>query len=166
MVSMIRLPFSRLLLILFAICLLIYAASAQEVTDNEEFSSVPTLARNRLIERLNLFLEYDRTGQYEKKFDLLSQYHLRILKWSRSDYLKLMQEKEQQGKAEKLIDFKITSVENRSLDNSGKYMIYSIYGNEKFLRGSKRKSEKRLIEARYENGEWYFSDWLIEYVNY
>ena len=166
MVSMIRLPFSRLLLILFAICLLIYAASAQEVTDSEKFSSVPTLARNRLIERLNLFLEYDRTGQYEKKFDLLSQYHLRILKWSRSDYLKLMQEKEQQGKAEKLIDFKITSVEDRSLDNSGKYMIYSIYGNEKFLRGSKRKSEKRLIEARYENGEWYFSDWLIEYVNY
>ena len=163
MVPTIRLPFSRLLLILFAICLLIYAASAQEVTDNEKFSSVPTLARNRLIERLNLFLEYDRTGQYEKKFDLLSQYHLRILKWSRSDYLKLMQEKEQQGKAEKLIDFKITSVEDRSLDNSGKYMIYSIYGNEKFLRGSKRKSEKRLIEARYENGEWYFSDWLIEY---
>jgi len=166
MVPTIRLPFSRLLLILFAICLLIYAASAQEVTDSEKFSSVPTLARNRLIERLNLFLEYDRTNQYEKKFELFGKYYLKVLKWSKSDYVKLMQEKEQQGKGERLIDFKITSVEKMAYSDSDKLIICKIYGNEKFLRGSKRKSEKRLIEARYENGEWYFSDWLVEYVNY
>ncbi|MDQ3819698.1 MAG: hypothetical protein M3362_18765 [Acidobacteriota bacterium] len=166
MASIIRPTVSRMLLVSLAACLLTAPASAQDVTDSAKFSPVPGNVRNRLIERLNQFLEYDRTGQYEKKYDLLSDYHLKILKWSKSDYLRVMQENEQKGKAERLIDFKVTSVENRSLDDSGRYMIYNIYGNEKFLRGGKRKVEKRLIEARYENGEWYFSDWLVEYVNY
>ena len=148
------------------LCLLVAPALGQEADSEKRFAPVPAAVRSRLIERLNQFLEYDRTGQNEKKFDLLSKYYLSVVKWTKADYTKFMQDRAAQGKGEKIIDFKISSVENFSLGDSPDQMIFNIYGRAKFSRGKKTKSEKRLLDARYENGDWYFSDWLIEYVNY
>ena len=148
------------------LCLLLTPALGQEADSEKRFATVPVATRSRLIERLNQFLEYDRAAEYEKKFDLFSDYYLMVLKWKKGDYVKAMQERAAAGKGERIIDFKISSVENWSLDGSPDQMNFNIYGRAKFLRGKKTKSEKRLLDARYQNGDWYFSDWLIEYINY
>ena len=161
-----RFSHSLILRKVLLLCLLATPALGQEADLEKQFAPVPAAVRSRLIERLNQFLEYDRTGQYEKKFDLISKYYLSVLKWTKADYAKLMQDRAALGKGEKIIDFKISSVGSFSLGDSLDQMIFNIYGREKFSRGKKTKSEKRLLDARYENGDWYFSDWLIEYINY
>jgi hypothetical protein len=146
--------------------LLATPAFGQDLNLEKTFAPVPGNTRARLMERLNLFLEYDRTAQYEKKYDLFSDYYLTTLKWKKEDFVRNMQERATAGKGEKLIDFKVSRVENFSLDDSLEHTIFKIYGRFKYLKGKKTRSEERLLDARYERGDWYFSDWLIEYVNY
>ena len=141
-------------------------ALGQEANLEKQFAPVPASVRGRLIERLSLFLEYDRNGEYGKKFDLFSEYHLSVSKGTKADYVKLMQDLAAQGKVKTLIDFKVSRVENFSLDDAREHMNFKIYGRFKYLKGKKARSEERLVDARYQNGDWYFSDWLIEYVNY
>jgi hypothetical protein len=148
------------------LCLLATPALAQDVDVEKKFAPVPGNVRARLLERLNQFLEYDRTAQYEKKYDLFSDNFLTTLKWKKEDYVKLMQEREAKGKSEKLLDFKVSRVEKLSLDDSLEHTTFKIYGRLKYLKGKKTKSEERLLDASYQNGDWYFSDWLIEYINY
>src|SRR4051812_42543317 len=150
---MIRYSRPRIFRTLLSLCLLAaLPAFGQEANLEKRFAPVPASMRARLIERLNLFLEYDRAGEYEKKFDLFSEYYLTGLKWTQADYVKLMQEHAAQGKGERLIDFKVSSVENMSLGNSPDLAIFNIYGRLKFLKGKKTRSEQRLLDARYQNG--------------
>jgi hypothetical protein len=157
---------SRIFRMILLLCLLATPTFGQDLNLDKKFAPVPGQLRARLMTRLNLFLEFDRTAQYEKKYDLFSDYYLTTLKWKKEDYVKNMQERAAQGKGEKLIDFKVSRVENFSLDDSLEHAIFNIYGRFKYLKGEKTKSEERLLDARYERGDWYFSDWLIEYINY
>jgi hypothetical protein len=161
-----RSPCSQIFRTVLLLCLLATPAFGQDLNLEKKFAPVPGNVRARLMERLNQFLEDDRAAQYEKKYDLFSDYYLTTLKWKKEDYVRNMQEREASGKGEKLVDFKISRVENFSLDDSLEHPIFKIYGRFKYLKGKKTRSEERLLDARYERGDWYFSDWLIEYINY
>src|SRR5215207_2047246 len=58
-----------------------------QVRDAKKFSRlrVPDDLRGRLAERFNLFVEYERTGQYERQYDLLADEVRRDVE--RNDYV-------------------------------------------------------------------------------
>jgi hypothetical protein len=153
---------SRQLMLFLGICLFVVPVFGQ-VTDAKKFASVPAPIRERLIERLSLYLEYDRTNQQEKKYDLFSEYTKTVSWKTKAEYIKFLQDQEAKGAKRTFVAFDISSVEDYSLDDSD-YRIFHIKGVVKFKRGSKLKKENLLLDARYENGEWYFSDWLKEEV--
>lgn len=154
--------FPRQLLLFLGICLFAASASGQ-VEDLNKFASVPAPIRDRLIERLNLYIEFDRTNQYGKKFDLFSEAY-RTGTWkSKADYVKFSQDEEAKGIGRRLIAFNISSVESDSLNSLAESddRIFRINGVVKFRQGNKLKKKKWFLQARYQNGEWYFSDWLV-----
>src|SRR4051812_20378259 len=105
------------------LCLLVLPARGQEEWASEKkFAPVPVAVRARLVERLKEFLEYDRAAEYEKKFDLFSKSYLSVAKWTKADYARVMREYATAGKGEKIIEFKISSVENFSLDDAPENM--------------------------------------------
>ncbi len=156
---------SRQLLLFLGICLFVAPVFGQ-ITDTKKFASVPAQIRDRLIERLNLYLEYDRTNQQEKKYDLFSEAYKTVSWKNKADYIKFLQAEEAKGKRRMFVAFDISSVEDESIDKSD-YRIFYINGVIKFKRGGKLKKKNRFLDARYQNGEWYFSDWIekgpIEY---
>jgi hypothetical protein len=137
-----------------------------QVTDTKKFASVPASIRERLVERLNLYLEYDRTNQQEKKYDLFSEAYKTVSWKNKADYIKFLHDEEAKGTERTFVAFDISSVEDESLDDSD-YRIFHINGVIKFKRRGKLKKKNWFLDARYQNGEWYFSDWLekmpIEY---
>jgi hypothetical protein len=151
------------LLLCLSIWLQVATAFGQTETENaKKLSTVAAPLRGRLVERLNLYFEYDRTNQYEKKYDLFSEAYLSVSWKSKSDYVNFKRERESQGLGETLIEFKITSIEYYSLNDSD-YPSIHIKGTSKFRRGNKVKKKKgRFIDARFQNGDWYFSEWLDE----
>lgn len=118
--------------------------------------------RARLIERLNLFLKFDPAALYEKKFELLSEYDRNHWNVNKAGYAKLMEYMRASGKVERSIDFRITGLQNWSMNDLQDQGNVMIHGRSKFWRGKSIKTENRLLEARFEKGEWYFSEWLTE----
>jgi hypothetical protein len=149
-------------MLFLGICLFVAPVFGQ-VTDAKKFASVPAPIRERLIERLSLYLEYDRINQQEKKYDLFSEYTKTVSWKTIAEYIKFLQDQEAKGAKRTFVAFDISSVEDYSLDDSD-YRIFHIKGVAKFKRGSKLKKENLLLDARYENGEWYFSEWLKDGV--
>ncbi|HLM62077.1 MAG TPA: hypothetical protein VK308_14820 [Pyrinomonadaceae bacterium] len=112
-----------------------------------------------------MYIEYDRTNQPEKKYDLFSEAYKTVSR-KKADYIKFLQAEEAKGKRRMFVAFDISSVEDESLDDSD-YRIFHINGILKFKQSNKLKKKNRFLEARYQDGEWYFSDWIekgpIEY---
>jgi len=154
--------FSRQLLLFLGICLFVAPVFGQSI-DAKKFASVPAPIRERLIERLNLYLEYERAGQQEKLYDLFSEYYKTVSWKTKAEYIKFLQNQEAKGAKRTFVAFDVSSVEDYSLDDSD-YRIFHIKGVVKFKRGDKLKKENLLLDARYENGDWYFSSWLKEEV--
>ena len=57
-----------------AICFILLFSSlvSAQASDTEVFAPVPDAQRARLIERLNLLIEYQKTQQWSKQYDLLA----------------------------------------------------------------------------------------------
>jgi hypothetical protein len=142
------------LLLCLGVWLLVATVVGQTEKENaKKLSTVNAPLRGRLVERLNLYFEYDRTNQYEKKYDLFSEAYLSVSWKSKSDYVNFRRERESQGSGETLIEFKITSIEYYSLIDSD-YSSIHIKGSSKFRIGNKVKKKKnRFIDARFQNGE-------------
>ena len=147
--------------LLIVICLALPASG--QVENPKKFRPVPAQLRERLVERFNLYVEYERTRQYENLFDLLSQAYISNQHLTREGYL-------QSRLPDKLVEFKpraVTKSPVRVIFKGGvKYLIpstnvYEIVGIAKFQRGAKVVEEERLLEARLQDNDWYFTDWLI-----
>lgn len=143
-----------------------HAPGAGQDRDERLFDSVPTALRARLIERLNLFLQFDRAGLYEKKFELLSEYDRNHWKVNKAGYAKLMEYMHARGKVERNIDFRITRLQNWTMTDAQNQGNVMICGRSRFWRGNSIRTGTRLLEARFEQGEWYFSEWLKETTVY
>ena len=112
--------------------------------------------RERLIERLNLYVEYERTRQYEKLYDLLLESVATPTNLSRDAYVEASKKTIAKGYRSVLLEFKPTDTLNLSL-NDEDIVRYDIWGTAKVDDGEKIFERDAAIEARWINGDWYFS---------
>jgi hypothetical protein len=131
-------------LIEYVVLVALLSVSTQgQVRDEKYLAPVPRPVRGRLIERLKLLLEYERTRQYDKEFDLLSNIYTQE---SREKFLKRI------GGKDKL-DF--TPISIGIVLREKDYEWWWIDGC-----ATKIDSGKRLdayVWAYLQHGEWYFS---------
>lgn len=158
---------SKIILLCFGIFVFISQSFGQG-SEMNKFDDVPAPIRESLIERLNLFLEYDRTGQYEKKYEMFSDYTKTVLWKHKNDYVKFQQDRKAGVKKSinfnitKLISFDIKSVEDIYIDDSSDFRRFDIKGIVIYQDGKKKKKKELLLQTDFEKGDWYFSDWLEE----
>jgi len=138
---------SVLIVVLF--CTSMYGQSK----DEDVFGAVPAQLRARLVERLKLLVEYQRTQQWDKQYHLLSELftqgdteevHVQRLKHLYAESL-----------GEVLIDFvpRSVAVHSASVD----YGEWTLFGCAK-LREKGRVVELYASASAYrEKGDWYFS---------
>ena len=147
----------HLLLSGFMIVMLGMSAAAQSKAE-KVFEVVPEAERARLLERLHLYVEYQREKDYDKLFDLFSdatknKYFNGL---SKADFVKAYQNGDERGSSSRLIEFTPTDTQKISAD--GNDDLFVIYGRAKVCEGNKVIEKKHVsIEAQRQNGDWYFS---------
>ena len=117
----------------------------------EAFAEVPAPARARLIERLTLLIEYDRTQQWEKMYPLLSD---QFLQGETKEHLvnRRRYVAEKLG-GDELVVFTPQSATLLYQENNW----WIISGCGEFRQSSGSRKVETVVEAYLENGEWYFS---------
>lgn len=145
--------------LIFLATLLTGSVHAQERTENV-FEKVQLELRPRLIERLKEYVTYERTRQYEKLYEFLYERNAK-------DGGKEVYSKSREGAEDRrgvIQEFTPTSILDITL-KEGDAPTLSLTGQAKvFLKG--RTVNKELsIEARFHDGEWYFSELLESYLH-
>lgn len=146
----------RLLGILIVASVLLFDTSVFGQTHSTNlFEAVPESARARLLERLNLRIEYSRSQQWGKLFDLL--YPPRKLE---NDYLVKKEEYVKRNsdpddpRQYLLVDFTASNVSEEPLFGAG---VYFITGCASYCFRNQTIKEKEIIVAHLIDREWYFS---------
>jgi len=133
-----------------------YSQTKEQKKEQKIFAAVPEHLRARLIQRLDLYVEYERTKQYEKLYDLLWEYVVNPNNLSREAYVNASKKTIAEGYRSILLEFKPTDTIDLSLDDEG-IVSYDIWGIAKVKSEGKVYEKDAAIEARWINGEWYFS---------
>jgi hypothetical protein len=150
----------KLLGCMLVIMLLAVYARAQG-KDEKVFEVVPQQTRAQLIERLKLYVEYQRTKDYQKLYDLYTQSTIKnLFKGQRKEeFVAAYREGDARGISFRLLEFTPTRIDKTvSPETSeGSDDAYSIYGDAKLWRRGETVEKPVAIEAQLKNGEWYFS---------
>jgi hypothetical protein len=134
----------------------VHSQTKEQKKEQKVFAAVPQHLRAMLVERLNLYVEYERTQQYEKLYDLLWEYVVNPNSLSREAYVDASKKTIAKGYRSILLEFKPIDTMDLSIADEG-IISYDIWGTAK-VKGEGEVYEKRAaIEARWINGEWYFS---------
>lgn len=150
--------------------LVVIAAGALTVHAQERaekvFEKVPLELRPRLVERLREYVTYEKTRQYERLYELLYE---RGYQPERADqnpgkevYAKARQETE--GRRGVVQEFTPTSIINVTL-NEGDAPTLVLTGRAKVLLKARTVKGEMSIHARFQDGEWYFSELLESYLH-
>jgi hypothetical protein len=125
------------------------------------YSPVPRHLRPGLDVRLKLYVELERTGQFEKLYEIFSDSYVAHLKtFNRGGMSEYVPFEKGLGKSRmEVVDFTPTSTK-RVVGG-----VYVIFGRIKSRWGERFHEDKGSIEARRQNGEWYFSELGIEVVD-
>jgi hypothetical protein len=133
-----------------------HSQTKEQKKEQKVFAAIPQNLRARLIQRLNLYVEYERTKQHEKLYDLLWEYVVNPGSLSREAYVNASKKTIAEGYRSILLGFKPTATINLSLNDEG-IVRYDIWGTAKVNSEGKIYEKDAAIEARWINGEWYFS---------
>ena len=147
----------RILSVALTITVLAFCVPAQS-NHEKVFDAVPEALRARLVERLDLYVQYQRTRDYEKLFDLYSQTTLEKVfhGQSKADFVKAYQSGDAHGSSSRLIEFVPAHTEKIAAE--GAEELFVVYGKARLCEGGKVIEKKRVaIEAQQQNGDWYFS---------
>lgn len=143
--------------------LMVVAATAQIAAARSQnkrekvFEVVPEHLRARLVERLELYVKYERARAYEKLYDLLWDSIVESSDEYREAYVNASRKAVAEGYRRVLLEFKPTATVNISLDESGDRTSYDIWGQAKVDDEGKVYWKDAAIQARFIDGEWYFS---------
>lgn len=144
-------------------CLLLLLAGAtvhaQERTENV-FEKVPLESRARLVERLREYVTYERTRQYEKLYELL--YDRDDKNAGKEVYSKSRVEAE--GRRGVIQEFTPTFILDITL-REGDAPTLHLTGQAKVLLKGRTVKGEMSINARLQDGEWYFSELLESYLH-
>lgn len=124
--------------------------------ERDGLNAVPEPLRARLAERLKNYVEYQRTKEYGKFYDLLTRPTIaRIYQGqSRAEFIESHRKADAKGTASRLLEFVPTSSLNLT-DEIGDY--FEIFGRAKLCKSGELVRRKVGVEARLIDGEWYFS---------
>lgn len=139
-----------------ALMLMMAATASPQGKVQRRFEAVPEHLRARLIERLELYVEYERARQYEKLYDLLLESIAVPQKLDRAAYIAASKNSIAKGYRSVLLKFKPQWTLALSL-NDEDVVRYDIWGVAKVADGKKIYEREAAIEARWINGDWYFS---------
>jgi hypothetical protein len=124
--------------------------------DQKVFDAVPEPSRARLIERLKLYVECERTRNYDKLYDLSLESVATPKKFERDAYVEASKKAVAKGYRNVLLQFKPTRIDDLSIADQG-VVRYHISGLAKVEDGEKVYEKDAAIEVRWINGDWYFS---------
>lgn len=149
-----RLRILMVILLLIPLFCLPTQAMQGQVKEPDVFSSVPSPLRARLIERLTLLIEYQRTQQWEKIYDLLSELYTQGQ--SKERFTARHSSLQSQGLINKLVDFtpKSIAVHNESADHGQ----WTLFGCAKLSEDGQIRYLYASVAAWREKGDWFFSE--------
>ncbi len=156
--SLIKNIFTTLFLLISFLLTIVpaHSQSKEQKKEQKVFAAIPLHLRARLVERLNSYVEYERTKQYEKLYDLLFESVAKPSSLSREEYVTVSKKTFAKGYRTNLLKFKPTSTSDFSPDNENK-SSYQIFGVAKVNNGEEIYEMNAAIIARRINEEWYFS---------
>ncbi len=151
--------FNITFLLAFSALIMIIPARSQTKEQKKEqkaFAAIPENLRTSLVEQLNLYVEYERTKQYEKLYDLLLESVVAPKGLSRDAYVDASKRATIEKHRSVLLRFKPASTMTISLDDKDE-VVYQIFGTAKVDDGEEVYEMNAAIEARLINEKWYFS---------
>jgi hypothetical protein len=133
-------------------------AAAGQGGDISVYAPIPQRLRPSLDSRLKLYVELDGAGEFERLYDLFSGAHIVHLKtFNRGSKTEYVAFQRSLGEA-RLAPAGFTPTSTKKVADG----VYIIFGSIKSRWGEKFREEKGSIEARRENGDWYFSEFGVE----
>lgn len=129
----------------------------EQKKEEKVFAVVPEPLRAGLIERLNLYTEYERTRQYEKLYDLSLESVATPMELDREAFVEASKTAIAKGHRSVLLKFNPTGIIDLSNEEEGSAR-YHISGRSKEMNNTGQVYERdTAIEVRWINGDWYFS---------
>ena len=153
----IRLTTLSVLLCMVVVAIFASAANGQDRVEHA-FEAVPQELRWRLVSRLNKYIEYEKTGQYGKLYELLYGANASGDKGTNKETYAASRQ-EANGRRGTLQEFLPTSVLDLTL-NDGDPPTYSITGHARVECGGESVKKLLVIYAKFQYGDWYFSEAL------
>ena len=140
---------NRKVLFVLSIILFVYVtqSNSQCISKGDIFQVIPPENRERLRERLASFLEYKKTGQWGKLYDLFYE-----KKMKKEAYIKLNNENPSDNQ---MIEFVPKTISQGFLNDNNAYLIegcLTLKLKNKFIK------ENDIIVAHLVDKEWYFSN--------
>jgi acetyl esterase/lipase len=144
-----------------ALLFLAAAAALASTTHGQDraegvFDVVPRQSRARLVERLGEYVRYERTGQYEKLYELLYEAGAdNEKKLNKEAYAASREEAEDRRGV--LQEFSPAYTLNITL-NEGDPPTFVITGRARVFRDGQKVEKQMAVHARLQDGDWYFSE--------
>ncbi len=133
----------------------VFSQTKEQKREQKVFAAIPENLRARLIERLKLYVEYERTNQYEKLYDLSLESVVATNGLSRDAYVNAIKKAIDRGYENILLKFKPTSTLNITFADE-EVATYQVFGMAKVRKGKDTYEITAGIDARWINEEWYF----------
>lgn len=138
---------------------------SSQLKEQKVLAAIPRNLRARLIERLNLYVQYERTKQYDRLYDLSLESVETPIRLDREAYVDASEKGLAKGYRSVLLKFKPNWTVDLSREDEGIFR-YHISGIAKVNYLGKIYDRDAAIEVRWTNGDWYFSglwDVIIDY---
>jgi len=147
----------QILCFAFAVVLAGRVAYAQEGVSPQVLEPIPEPLRAQLVERLGLYVEYQRTKQYDKLYDLLSRsaIHTIFKDQTKEEFLRAYRAGDAQRTSTRLIQFTPTAIQLVQGDASDVYVIYGTATISQM--GDLTKKPRVAVTTQLQDGKWYFS---------
>jgi hypothetical protein len=151
--------FRRFCITLIGLATLILANAEGLKAQNPEsqlYSSVPQQLRARLLERLDLYVEYQRNKKYDKLYDLFYDEAIATAfkGQDKAEFVAVYKKGDDQNKSVRLLAFAANRVEKVDEDGTE---VYKIYGDAKLHEQGEAAEKHMVIRAKFQKGDWYFS---------
>jgi hypothetical protein len=149
-----------LILLVFSIVVPFASIAYGQSRSEKIFDVVLVEWRPRLLERLKEYVGYESTRQYEKLYELL--YERADKNASKEAYSTSRSRAE--GRNGVIQEFEPTFITNITL-NDGDSPTLSLIGRAKVLRRGRILQKEMTMNARLQDGEWYFSELSKGYLH-
>lgn len=146
-------------LLLLAVCIIPPLISRAQKRSGRVFDAVPLDSRGRLVERLKEYVAYERSQEYEKVYELLYD---RTGKWDNKKAYSTYR-LEAEGRSGVVQEFTPTFIMEITMSDGAP--TFNLIGQAKVLRKGRTGKKQMSINARFQDGEWYFSELSNVYLH-